>query len=151
MILKVSFAVVIFSIFEMILLCLSVYGHASPTAYNPQQNQIFHSIQLIPDKLTIVFSDTPEIKASGIKVIDDKNNRIDKNDLTLNILEKKLSVSIDKSKLHAGKYIVKWIVLSKEDGYLTKGAYVFSLNNNNSSNPQQQKPAITSSQSLPTY
>ena len=64
---------------------------------------------------------------------------------------KKLSVSLDKSKIDAGKYIVKWIVLSKEDGYLTKGAYVFSLNNNNSSNPQQQKPAITSNQSLPTY
>ena len=139
MILKVSFAVVIFSIFEMSLLCLSVYGHASPIAYNPEQNQIFHSIQSIPDKLTIIFSETPEIKASAIKVIDEKNNsRIDKNDLSLDVLEKKLSVSLDKSKIHPGTYIVKWIVLSKEDGYLTKGAYVFSLNNNNSSNQHQQ-------------
>jgi methionine-rich copper-binding protein CopC len=143
--------VVIFSIFEMSLLCLSVYGHASPTIYNLQQNQIFHSIQSIPDKLTIVFLETPEIKASGIKVINEKNNnRVDKNDLSLSVFEKKLSASLGKSKIHAGKYTVKWIVLSKEDGYLTKGSYIFSLNNNNSSNQQQHRTSI-SNQTLPTY
>jgi methionine-rich copper-binding protein CopC len=149
MILKTSYAIIL-SIFAMSLLCLSVYGHARPIIHNPQQNQIFQSIQSIPDKLTIAFSETPEIKASGIKVIDQNNNRIDKNDLSIDIPEKKLSISLDKSKMHTGSYIVKWIVLSKEDGYLTKGAYVFSLNNNNSSNQQQQQTNI-SNQTLPTY
>ena len=60
-----------------------VYGHASPTSYNPQQNQIFHSIQSIPDKLTIMFSEAPELKASTIKVTDEKSMRLDKNDLSI--------------------------------------------------------------------
>ena len=150
MILKLSYAIIL-SIFGMSLLCLSVYGHARPTIYNPQQNQIFQSSQLIPDKLTITFSETPELKASNIKVIDEKNNsRIDKNDLSVDLLEKKLSVSLDKSKIHAGTYIVKWIVLSKEDGYLSKGVYAFSLNNNNSTNQQQQQTNILN-QTLSSY
>ena len=67
MLLKSLYAIIL-SILGMSLLCLSAYGHASPTTYNPQQNQIFHSIQLIPDKLTIVFSETPEIKAAVSKL-----------------------------------------------------------------------------------
>jgi|tagenome__1003787_1003787.scaffolds.fasta_scaffold20976090_1 methionine-rich copper-binding protein CopC len=148
---KLLYAIIL-SISGMSLLCVSAYGHASPTTYNPQQNQIFQSIQSIPDKLTIVFSEAPELKASSIKVTDQNNNRIDKNDLSLAEPEKKLSISLDKSKVQAGTYTVNWIVLSKDDGHITKGSYVFSLNNNNnSSNKQQQQPINLSNQSLPTY
>lgn len=153
MILKTSYAVIL-SIFGMSLLCVSVYGHASPTTYNPQQNQIFHSIQSIPDKLTIIFSETPEVRASSIKVTEENNVRVDKNDLSLSEPDKKLSVSLDKSKVHIGTYTVNWLVLSKDDGHITKGAYVFSLNNNNSSNhqqQQQQQQSNKSNQVLPIY
>jgi methionine-rich copper-binding protein CopC len=148
MILKTSYTIIIF-IFGMSLLCASVYGHASPTTYNPQQNQIFHSIQSIPDKLTIAFSERPEIKASSIKVTDQNNNRIDKNDLSLAGSEEKLSVSLDKSKVKTGTYTVNWIALSKDDGHITKGSYVFSVDNNNNSSKQQQSQV--SNQSLPTF
>ncbi len=118
----------------------SAYGHPSPIIYNPQPNQIFNSSQLVPDKLTITFTETPEVKASNIKVVDQNNVRIDKNDLSISESEKKISTSLDKSKINSGIYNVNWLVLSKEDGHITKGAYVFSLNNNNSS--QQQQPQI---------
>jgi len=152
MLLKSLYAIIL-SILGMSLLCLSAYGHASPTTYNPQQNQIFQTIQSIPDKLTIVFSETPELKASSIKVTDQNNNRIDKNDLSLAEPEKKLSISLDKSKVQAGTYTVNWIVLSKDDGHITKGSYVFSINNNNNSSnkQQQQQQTNVSNQSLPTY
>ena len=151
MILKALYASIL-SVFGMSLLCLSAYGHASPTTYNPQQNQIFQSIQSVPDKLTIAFSETPELKASSIKVTDQKNNRIDKSDLSLAGPEKKLSISLDKSKVQEGIYTVNWIVLSKDDGHITKGSYVFSLNNNNnSSSKQQQQQSNMSNQTLPTY
>src|SRR3954447_11640932 len=152
MILKALYASIL-SVFGISLLCLSAYGHASPTTYNPQQNQIFHSIQSVPDKLTIAFSETPELKASSIKVTDQKNNRIDKNDLSLAAPEKKISISLDKSKAQEGTYTVNWIVLSKDDGHITKGSYVFSLsnNNNNSSSKQQQQQSNISNQTLPTY
>jgi methionine-rich copper-binding protein CopC len=147
--LSVLSAIILSTVTGIGFLCLPVYGHASPTIYNPQTNQIFHSIQSIPDKLTIVFSETPEIKASSIKVTDEKNIRVDKNDLSLIDSGKKLSISLDKSKIHLGTYTVNWLVLSKDDGHITKGAYVFSLDNNNSSKQQQQ--SIISNQSLPIY
>jgi methionine-rich copper-binding protein CopC len=142
-------AIILSFVVGMGFLCVPVYGHASPTTYNPQTNQIFHSIQSIPDKLTIVFSETPEIKASSIKVTDEKNIRVDKNDLSSIDSGKTLSISLDKSKIHLGTYTVNWLVLSKDDGHITKGAYVFSLDNNNSSKQQQQ--SIISNHSLPIY
>ena len=132
-------------------LCISAYGHANPTVYNPQQNQIFHSTQLIPDKLTIAFSETPEIKASSIKVTDQNNARIDKNDLSVIAPEKKLSITLDKSKIHTGTYTVNWLVLSKDDGHITKGSYVFSLANNNNSSIDEKQLQSLSNQSSITY
>src|SRR5215210_6494054 len=74
----------------------TVYGHASPVIYDPKPNQIFNSAQSVPDKLTIVFSETPEIKASNIKIVDQNNARVDKNDISISTPEKKLSISLDK-------------------------------------------------------
>jgi methionine-rich copper-binding protein CopC len=151
MLLIKSLSIIILSFVGINLLCVSVYGHASPTIYNPQQNQVFHSIQSIPDKLTIVFSERPEIKASSIKVTDQNNNRIDKNDLSLADSQEKLSISLDKSKIHPGTYTVNWIVLSKDDGHITKGSYVFSMDNNNSPKQQPQQQSSTLNQTSPTF
>jgi methionine-rich copper-binding protein CopC len=123
----------------------NAYGHASPIIYNPQPNQIFNSSQLIPDKLSITFTETPEVKASNIKAFDQNNVRIDKNDLSISESEKKLLISLDKSKINSGIYNVNWLVLSKEDGHITKGAYIFSLNNSNSSDRQQHLQTINQS------
>ncbi len=41
--------------------------------------------------------------------------------------DKSLTVSLDKSKIVPGVYIVNWLVLSKADGHITKGSYVFSV------------------------
>ena len=118
---------------------LPVYGHANPTVFNPKPNQTFDSNgQAVPDKITITFTERPELKASNIKVSDSKNTRVDNNDLkTLGNDDRTLSVSLGKSKIIPGIYTVNWIVLSKDDGHITKGSYVFSITANNKQNDNQ--------------
>lgn len=124
---------------------LQVYGHASPITYEPSPNQIIESVQTIPDKVTISFTESPEPRASSIKVINSNNERIDKNDLQVLDAEKSLSISLDKSKVIPGTYTTDWIVLSKEDGHITKGSYVFSIEDSNVQNQGQQQNTTVSS------
>lgn len=118
---------------------LQVYGHASPITYQPEPNQVIDSVQSVPDKITISFTETPEPRASSIKVVNSNNERIDNNDLQLLDSEKSLSVSLDKSKMVPGIYTTDWIVLSREDGHITKGSYVFSVADSNVTNQEQQQ------------
>jgi copper resistance protein C len=115
-----------FSLFDGILF-LPVYCHPNPFTYEPQPNQIIDSIGTLPDKVSITFTDRPELKASSIRVMDFNDDRIDNYDLKLAGSDKSLSVSLDKSKLVSGDYTIKWLVLSKDDGFITKGSYIFSI------------------------
>ncbi|MDN5846675.1 MAG: copper resistance protein CopC [Candidatus Nitrosocosmicus sp.] len=95
--------------------------------YEPQPNQIIDSIQTLPDKVAVTFTERPELKASSIRVMNLNNERMDNYDLKLAASDKSLFVSLDKSKLISGDYAIKWLVLSKDDGFITKGAYLFSI------------------------
>jgi methionine-rich copper-binding protein CopC len=107
---------------------LFAYGHPKPVHFDPQPNQIIVGTNSLPNKVTIYFTDKPELKASSIQVIDFNNERIDKNDLRLDA-DKMLSITLDKSKMKHGIYSVIWLILSKDDGFITKGSYYFSLEN----------------------
>jgi methionine-rich copper-binding protein CopC len=113
------------------LLLLPVYGHPNPIAYKPQPNQIINTSQPLPDDVTITFTERPELKASSIKVVDFNNERVDKNDLKFAGSDKTLSVSLDVSKMKLGFYTINWLILSKDDGFISKGSYVFSLDKDN--------------------
>lgn len=116
-----------------------VYGHANPVTYDPSPNKVFDSSQSLPDKVTITFSEKPEVKASSIKVLNSNNERIDNNDLKITDSDRTLSVSIDKSKITPGIYTVNWAALSKDDGHITKGSYVFSFDNKNTQQAQNSQ------------
>jgi len=116
-----------------------VYGHASPMTYDPAPNTVLNSPQSLPDKVTITFTERPEIKASSIKVLNSNNERIDSNDLKTTDSDKTLSVSLDKSKITPGIYTVNWAVLSKDDGHITKGSYVFTIVDKGSTPTQNQQ------------
>ena len=116
-----------------------VYGHANPVTYDPSPNKVFDSSQSVPDKVTITFSEKPEVKASSIKVLNSNNERIDNNDLKITDSDRTLSVSIDKSKITPGIYTVNWAALSKDDGHITKGSYVFSFDNKNTQQAQNSQ------------
>jgi len=116
-----------------------VYGHANPVTYDPSPNKVFDSSQSLPDKVTITFSEKPEVKASSIKVLNSNNERIDNNDLKITDSDRTLSVSIDKSKITPGIYTINWAALSKDDGHITKGSYVFSFDNKNTQQAQNSQ------------
>jgi methionine-rich copper-binding protein CopC len=144
----------IIGIFGANLFFLPVYGHASPVDLNPRPNQIFETKQSLPSSVSITFTESPEPKASSLKVVDSKNQRVDKDDLKASDPGKSLSISLDQSKMTEGAYTVDWMVLSKADGHFTRGSYVFSLSpgqtqtlTQNSSQGQITNKSITSSYS----
>ncbi len=107
---------------------LLVNGHPIPIAFEPKPNQTIDGTDELPEKVTIYFTDRPEIKASSIHVMDFKNKRVDNNDLKLDS-DKMLSISLDKSKMTFGVYSISWLILSKDNGFITKGSYFFSIEN----------------------
>ena len=127
---------------------LPVFGHASPVTYLPEPNEIIDSPKSVPDQVTIAFTENPEPRASSIKIMNSNNERIDNNDLRASDSNKSLSVTLDSSKVIPGVYTVNWFVLSKDDGHITKGSYVFSVEDNNS---RTQQPSDNISNISPDY
>ncbi|WP_458720208.1 copper resistance CopC family protein [Candidatus Nitrosocosmicus sp. R] len=127
---------------------LPVFGHASPVTYLPEPNEIINSPKSVPDQVTIAFTENPEPRASSIKIMNSNNERIDNNDLRASDSNKSLSVTLDSSKVIPGVYTVNWLVLSKDDGHITKGSYVFSVKDNNS---RTQQPSDNISNISPDY
>ena len=82
----------------------------------------------LPDKVVILFSERPEPKVSYIHVTDSENKRVDNNDFKITGQnDREATVTLDKSKLSDGVYSVSWLVLSRDDGHITKGTYVFNI------------------------
>ncbi len=139
------FAVI--SIYGTSIFLLPVYGHASPITFNPTPNQIIETKQSLPNTVSITFTENPEPRASSLKVIDSKNQRVDMNDLKSSDPDKSLSISLDKSKMTDGAYTVDWMVLSKADGHFTRGSYVFTLEQTQSQSKNQSQIASTNTSS----
>jgi methionine-rich copper-binding protein CopC len=122
---------------------LPIFGHASPVTYSPEPNEIIDSSKSVPDQVTIAFTENPEPRASNIKIMNSKNERIDNNDLTASDSDKSLSVTLDSSKVIPGVYTVNWLILSKDDGHITKGSYIFSVEDNSSKAQQPSEQNIS--------
>jgi methionine-rich copper-binding protein CopC len=110
----------------------AIYGHANPVSYAPSANAVINMQQQqsksLPDKAVILFSERPEPKVSYIHVINSKNERVDNNDFKITGKnDREATVTLDKSKLSEGVYSVSWLVLSRDDGHITKGTYVFTI------------------------
>jgi methionine-rich copper-binding protein CopC len=107
---------------------INVFGHANPVLYNPPSNSIFQLDQLLPTNVTIIYSERPETKASYIHVLNSLSERVDNNDFKIiGQNERGAVVTVDSTKLSNGTYTVSWLVLSKDDGHITKGSYVFTI------------------------
>jgi methionine-rich copper-binding protein CopC len=107
---------------------IHVFGHANPVLYKPPSNSVFELDQLLPNNVTILYSERPEPKVSYIHVLNSNNERVDNNDFTImGQDERGASVTLDSTKLSTGTYTISWLVLSKDDGHITKGSYVFSI------------------------
>lgn len=106
----------------------NVYSHANPTLYTPTSNSVVGTNETLPEKVVIAFPERPEPKASYIHVTNSDNEKVDKNDYGVNSNNpRESSISIDTSKLKPGIYTVSWLALSRDDGHITKGSYVFTV------------------------
>jgi methionine-rich copper-binding protein CopC len=108
----------------------NAYGHANPISYSPVANSIIQQVneQSLPSKVTILFSERPEPKVSYIHVTNSKNARVDNNDYAISeVNNREAIVTLDTSNLSSGVYTVSWLALSRDDGHISKGSYVFSI------------------------
>ena len=148
----VSFLVVIIIVATTVTFYSSpAYGHANPVSYSPSANAVIISQQQenesLPDKVVILFSETPEPKVSYIHVTNSKNERVDNNDFKITGKnDREATVTLDKSKLSNGVYTVSWLVLSRDDGHITKGSYVFNIQSPQQQQSSQQGMILTSQQ-----
>jgi methionine-rich copper-binding protein CopC len=109
----------------------NIFGHANPISYNPSSNSIFQLDQLLPTNITILYSERPEPKVSYIHVLNPFNERVDNNDFKIVTQNQRgATVTLNSPKLSNGTYTVSWLVLSKDDGHITKGSYVFTITDN---------------------
>jgi methionine-rich copper-binding protein CopC len=130
----------------------TAYGHATPVSYSPPANAVISMQQqdrLLPDKVVILFSERPEPKVSYIHVTDSENKRVDNNDFKITGQnDREATVTLDKSKLSDGVYSVSWLVLSRDDGHITIGSYVFNIQPPQS---QQSQEIISTGQKANTF
>lgn len=106
----------------------SAYAHANPISYSPGSNSVIEADGTLPDKVVIAYSERPEPKASYLRVTNSLGERIDSNNYKISDTNaRESSVSIDTSKFAPGIYTVSWLALSKDDGHITKGSYVFTV------------------------
>jgi methionine-rich copper-binding protein CopC len=129
----------------------TIYGHANPVSYSPPANAVINMQQQqsksLPDKVVILFSERPEPKVSYIHVINSKNERVDNNDFKITGKnDRNATVTLDKSKISDGAYSVSWLVLSRDDGHITKGTYVFSIQPPQRQQQSSQQEIISTNQ-----
>lgn len=115
------------SLLGSILATCQVYGHASPVSYIPKPNEVINLKEDSLNQVVITFTETPEPRASSLKVVNSNNERIDNNNLKVSEPNNSISVTLEESKLVPGIYTADWLVLSQQDGHITKGTYVFSV------------------------
>ena len=148
----VSFLVVIIIVATTVTFYSSpAYGHANPVSYSPSANAAIISQQQenesLSDKVVILFSERPEPKISFIHVTNSKNERVDNNDFKITGKnDREAIVTLDTSKLSNGVYTVSWLVLSRDDGHITKGSYVFNIQSLQQQQSSQQGMILTGQQ-----
>ena len=136
----VSISLTIMMVFIGNLSSQNLYSHANPSSLAPSSNSVIGVNGTLPEKVVIVFSERPEPKASYIHVTNSDNKRVDKNDYGINSNNpREFSVSIDTLKLKPGIYTVSWLALSRDDGHITKGSYVFTVSKTSSSSETSVK------------
>ncbi len=105
-----------------------IEGHVYPISFFPIPNSVVEKTLESPINITIYFSGKPESKVGFIHVLDSNNKRIDNNDYTLIGKNKNgLTVTLNKDLISNGKYIVSWLTMSSDSGFITKGSYIFTI------------------------
>jgi copper transport protein len=100
-----------------------VSAHAELSRSDPGVDAI---VELLPARVTLWFSEEPELRFSEIQVLDPSSRRVDRNDLRVEPNDK-LGLSVGVRDGGKGTYTVLWRALSTVDGHVTRGAFGFTV------------------------
>ncbi|MGE7602810.1 copper resistance protein CopC [Peribacillus sp. NPDC097675] len=106
------------SILALFIFPITVFGHATVISSNPSPNE---SLDTIPEKISIQFSEDIQSSFYSLKVISKNKNEIPLQDIQVS--EKTLEATWSSS-LDEGSYIIKWRVVSS-DGHPIEGTIPF--------------------------
>jgi len=98
----------------------SAHPYIDQTIPSTAQNAPAGTVEVI-----VYFSESVDIEFSEIKVINDRGERIDSRDLTY--YHKDLALAVSTPPLEDGVYTVSTKVLSKVDGHLVPGVFLFGV------------------------
>jgi len=98
-------------------------AHAELTRSDPAADSI---LATAPTRLTLWYSEEPELLFSEIRVVDRTNRQVDRGDLRPDPNDR-LGLTVGLRDVAPGTYTVTWKVLSAVDGHVTRGVFVFTV------------------------
>src|SRR5688572_21805540 len=101
----------------------AAYAHAELVRSDPPTDAI---VETVPARVTLWFSEEPELRFSSIQVLDRNGRRVDRGDLRPEPADK-LALSMGIQGAGTGTYSVLWTALSTVDGHVTRGAFAFTV------------------------
>lgn len=105
------------------LLPRNAHAHAELSRASPAVDAI---VETSPRRVTIWFTEEPEVQYSEIQVVDRTGQRVDRRDLRAESTDR-LALSVGVPELAPGSYGVIWRALSTVDGHVTRGAFSFTV------------------------
>lgn len=99
----------------------AVFAHAFLEHATPP---VGATVRAVPPRVTLRFTQRLEAAFSKVQVLDAQGKRVDKDDVTLGADQTSIGVSVPP--LPAGRYVVKWRVLSA-DTHVTEGDFSFQV------------------------
>ncbi|MBM2812654.1 MAG: Cytochrome c protein [Chloroflexi bacterium] len=109
--------------FALALVPSPAHAHAELSRSDPAPDSI---IERAPARLSLWFSEQPELRFSEAHVVDRNRRAVDRGDLRVEPNDK-LGLSVGLPELAPGTYTVTWRVLSAVDGHVTPGAFAFTV------------------------
>ncbi len=121
-------ALVLAALAQAIVLALAaapraVFAHAELARAEPAVDAI---VAASPTRVTLWFTEEPELRYSEIQLVDRAGRRLDRGDLRAEPSDR-LALSVGVPELGPGSYGVIWRALSAVDGHITRGSFTFTV------------------------
>lgn len=95
-------------------------GHAALRSSDPVENAF---LQRAPTQITLTFTEPPDPKSSGLKLLDASGKAVPLGAVDVS----NLSVTVPVSNLQPGIYNVLWFNVSRTDGHALQGSFPFTV------------------------
>ena len=84
------------------------------------------SLPKAPEKVTLTFTEPPDLTLSSIHVLDSSGNSVERGKAA-GVPGNRLAIAVPLGQLPNGAYTVSWRAVSSTDGHLTSGSFAFGV------------------------